>query len=147
MWVFTAGRFVVSQLAGATLLRPVVMEHQQRRLFSAELHNNTELHMKLWTSLVRSSKIRCYVLFWIQKNLRVLLPRRAGAVLSNFGEWGKAASDVGGSLQDFRRNGISRKGLHFPECNGSRDWDRVQSPHLAHKPTECPISVMFSNQV
>lgn len=29
----------MSQLAGTILLRSVVMEHQQRRLFSADLHN------------------------------------------------------------------------------------------------------------
>lgn len=74
MWVFAAGRFVVSQLAGTTLLWSVVMEHQQRRLFSADLHNKTELHMKLWTSLVLSSKIYCYVWvsFLIQKSTHSL---------------------------------------------------------------------------
>lgn len=63
MWVFAAGRFVVSQLAGTTLLWSVVMEHQQRRLFSADLHNKTELHMKLWTSLVLFSFLKSIVTF------------------------------------------------------------------------------------
>lgn len=71
MWVFAAGRFVVSQLAGTTLLWSVVKEHQQRRLFSTDLHNKTELHMKLWTSLVLASFLKSIVAFGFRFNPRI----------------------------------------------------------------------------
>lgn len=71
------------------------MERQQSRQLSADLHNKTELHMKLWTSLVVFSflfffffvKLLCVQDFsFLSKNLYARLPLRAGMVLKNFGK-------------------------------------------------------------
>lgn len=94
------------------------------------------------------SKIYCYVwaLFSIQKSTHSL----ASVGWSGTEQlWGMTQSCIWGgrNAPGFQEELDSRKGLHFPECNESRDLIRVKNPHLAQKPTECLISVIFSIQV
>lgn len=94
------------------------------------------------------SKIYCsvWVLFWIQKSTHSL----ASVGWSGTEQlWGMKQSCIwcGRNTPGFQEERDSRKGLHFPECNKSRDWDRVKNPHLGQKPTECLTPVIFSNQV
>lgn len=139
-WVFTAGRSAVFQLAGTILLWSVVMERQQSRQLSADLHNKSELHMKLWTSLVVFSFLSFFCksivvspdFSFLSKNSYARLPLRAGMVLKNFGEWGK--TDVEGTLQQFRRNcstskgGLQKRNYISQHARKAEIWTQLKCP-------------------